>query len=195
METEPYKVIEKKGVRLTIMYDEFCTSPRENDNLGTFVMWHRRYSYGDEHPKSKTPEEYLEELKEEGKFEMLPVYMFDHSGIAFNTGGFNCPWDSGQVGFIYITHEKIKEEFGNTSEETIERVLKLLEAEIKELDLYARGSCYGFKLETSETCDKCDHKEWTETDGCWGFITEKPEQAILEQLDKEYRELFKEDLK
>lgn len=33
-------------------------------------------------------------------FLILPLYLYDHSGITMNTSGFSCPWDSGQVGFI-----------------------------------------------------------------------------------------------
>lgn len=43
---------------------------------------------------------------------ILPVYMYDHSGLTINTTGFSCPWDSGLLGWIYASHDKIKEEFG-----------------------------------------------------------------------------------
>ena len=36
-------------------------------------------------------------------FVFLPLYLFDHSGITMNTSGFSCPWDSGQVGWIFCT--------------------------------------------------------------------------------------------
>lgn len=42
---------------------------------------------------------------------ILPLFLYDHSGITMNTSGFNCPWDSGQVGIIYISKKKAKEEF------------------------------------------------------------------------------------
>jgi len=41
---------------------------------------------------------------------MLPLYLYDHSGITMSTGKFSCPWDSGQVGWIYCTIEKAMEE-------------------------------------------------------------------------------------
>ena len=34
---------------------------------------------------------------------ILPLYLYDHSGITMNTCGFSCPWDSGQVGWIYAS--------------------------------------------------------------------------------------------
>lgn len=39
---------------------------------------------------------------------VLPLYLYDHGGITMNTGGFSDPWDSGQVGFIFVSKEKIK---------------------------------------------------------------------------------------
>lgn len=45
----------------------------------------------------------LEALIGKGGVLMLPLHLYDHSGITMNTTGFHCPWDSGQVGFIYVT--------------------------------------------------------------------------------------------
>lgn len=44
------------------------------------------------------------------KVAMLPLFLYDHSGITMSTGPFHCPWDSGQVGFIYMTYEKFFDE-------------------------------------------------------------------------------------
>ena len=46
------------------------------------------------------------------KYLMLPLYLYDHSGITMNTTGFSCPWDSGQVGWIYASKEDALREFG-----------------------------------------------------------------------------------
>ena len=44
---------------------------------------------------------------------ILPLYLYDHSGIAIKVGSFICKavhaeWDSGKIGFIYATKEDIK---------------------------------------------------------------------------------------
>lgn len=36
----------------------------------------------------------------------------DHSGLAMQTTSFNDPWDSGQVGWIYVSKEDALKEFG-----------------------------------------------------------------------------------
>ena len=41
-----------------------------------------------------------------GYYTILPLYLYDHSGLSMNTSGFSCPWDSGQVGWIYCNNEK-----------------------------------------------------------------------------------------
>lgn len=91
---------------------------------------------------------------------ILPVYMYDHSGLTVNTTGFACPWDSGCLGWIYASHDKIKEEFGEITHETVKKAEKLLESEVKEYDYYLTGQCYGFKL----------YENAEEVDSCWGFL-------------------------
>ena len=51
-------------------------------------------------------------LDEADGYAMLPLYLYDHSGITMNTTGFNDRWDSGQVGFIYTTKDRVTELMG-----------------------------------------------------------------------------------
>jgi hypothetical protein len=37
---------------------------------------------------------------------VLPLYLYDHGNITMSTGSFHDTWDSGRVGFIYMTKEK-----------------------------------------------------------------------------------------
>ena len=89
---------------------------------------------------------------------ILPLYLYDHSGITMNTTGFSCPWDSGQVGWIYADKEMIEREYGKITPEILEKVRQVLESEVKEYDYYLTGQCYGFQL----------FKEDVEVDSCWG---------------------------
>ena len=91
-----------------------------------------------------------------------PIFMYDHSGITVNTNGFSCPWDSGQVGWIFASHDTIKKEFGQINDETIEKVRALLKSEVKEYDYYLTNQCYGFRL----------YKSNEEIASCWGFAGE-----------------------
>jgi hypothetical protein len=93
---------------------------------------------------------------------ILPLYLYDHSGITMNTSGFSCPWDSGQVGWIYADADMVKKEYDAITPETLERAKNLLESEVKEYDYYLTGQCYGFKLYEGDA----------EIDSCWGFLGE-----------------------
>ena len=87
-----------------IFQDEYTSdNPRDWDNLGIMAFFHRRYNLGDNHGFAGTSD-LLEFLEEEDPI-YLSVYMYDHSGIALSTGRnypFNCPWDSSQLGYIYV---------------------------------------------------------------------------------------------
>ena len=52
----------------------------------------------------------LNMLDASGQVAILPLYLYDHSGLAMSTGSFvgrahHAEWDSGQVGFIYMDKE------------------------------------------------------------------------------------------
>lgn len=83
---------------------------------------------------------------------ILPVFMYEHSGVALNTGGFYDPWDSGQVGFIYITYDKIKEEYGYKKLTVARRakIEELLNGEVKEYGSYLNGEVYYIQIRDAE---------------------------------------------
>lgn len=104
---------------------------------------------------------------------ILPLYLYDHSGITMNTTGFSCPWDSGQVGWIYATGEDIIREYESITPETLEKAQNLLRGEVEYYDHYIRGDCYGFQL----------YKGDEEVDSCWGFIGDPSD---LQEAIKDY---------
>jgi hypothetical protein len=105
----------KNGFKLVIEEDYECNhNPRQDECLGTMVFFHKRYTLGDKHDFEDPSEldDWLEANKEKLAL-VLPVYMYEHGGVAFSTSSFSCPWDSGQLGYMYTTHKKVKEHFGN----------------------------------------------------------------------------------
>lgn len=101
----------------------------------------------------------LYELAEK-HYVILPIYLYDHSGITINNSGFHCPWDSGQIGWIYASHKEIEQNYGAVSQETIDKSKELLRGETAEYDSYLRGECYGYTIE----------KDGEEIESCWSFI-------------------------
>lgn len=195
------KSFENEKARLSIYYDTNPMNPGEWDNLGTMVCWHRKYELGDEQAQNiglySSWDEWLENevLIPNGGEEnvvYLPLYLYDHGGITMNTTGFSCPWDSGQVGWIYTTYSEIEREFGQVTDEVIDKVKNILRNEVRVYDGYLRGEVYGFILEEKKTCDCCGHVEYEEIDSCWGFYGDDLINSIKEYVPREYRDLFEE---
>lgn len=143
-----------------IINDQYAESPREWDNLGTFTMFHGCYNFGDKH-NFKTPSEVYAHIKRT-KAISLPVYMYDHSGQTISTKPFSCPWDSGQIGEIFVTKEKILKEFNikRLTKTVKDKVRQILIDEISVLDEYVKSEVYGFKI-----FDENDN----EIESCYGF--------------------------
>jgi len=161
-------------MRLRIERDIIVKSPREEwDNLGTMLCWHRRYYLGDKsHPLHHLDTEYsnwddLENAiaKHEDVAVILPLYLYDHSGITISTTPFSCPWDSGRVGFIYVTKDKVREAFDvkRISKKTLAKVTEILKGEVETYDMYLRGDVWGYVIEEDDG---------DTIDSCWGFYGE-----------------------
>ncbi len=162
------EAIETKKVRgytIEIHQDTDAESPREFSSFGTMLCGHRRYNLGDVQIKDQG---YINEVLRRKDVEHLPLYLYDHSGITMSTSPFSCPWDSGQVGIIYATHEDIRKEFGpkgralkHISSKARASAYKLMDQEVEEYDAFLRGDVYGYVI--------LDKKGET-VDSCWGFI-------------------------
>ena len=151
--------------RIDIIPDDDAEDPRNWDNLGTMICFHSRYRLGDKH-NFGDPEEAREFLKnKKTRHIVLPLYLYDHSGITMNTTGFSCPWDSGQVGFIFISKEKVRKEYGvkRISPKLHKRITEYLINEVETYDKYLNGEIYGFKV-----IDEYDNV----IESCWGFYDE-----------------------
>lgn len=146
--------------KIDIIPDDSPESPREWDNLGTMVCFHRHYNLGDKHNFD------VEEAKQFMKSRniiVLPLYLYDHSGITMNTTGFSCPWDSGQVGFIYVEKSKARSEYGwkRITKKRMEQIREHLVNEVKVYDQYLTGDVYGYRITDTESDE--------EVDSCWGY--------------------------
>jgi hypothetical protein len=100
--------------------------------------------------------EILKEMARE-RYVILSVHMHRHSGVTLNTSGFRSDWDSGQVGWIYVSYEKVREVYGDTSEETLQIVHDVLETEIDVYSTYVAGEAVRYVTtdpQTGETVDR-----------------------------------------
>ena len=168
--------IEYKGYTIEIENDENPDNPRNWDNLSHMVCFHKRYDLGDSDTDLSSDifngwEEVEEHLrKEKGAVIIAPLYLYDHSWLRIKIGSFygcglpqgHARFDSGQVGFIYVTKEDIKEDFQvkRITQKIKDRAMKVLEGEVKTYDSYVSGQVYGYRI--------LDNKE-NDIDSCWGY--------------------------
>jgi hypothetical protein len=168
------KEISYRGKIIFICQDHDPESPREWDNMGTMVCFHRRYTLGDKHDLKSADfnswEEVLDHIQKTYDTALvLSLYLYDHSGISMKVGPFSkreahhAEWDSGQVGFIYVSKKMVRENFGvkKLTKAIIEKACKVLIHEVQSYDQYLRGDIYGYVLRDEEGETK---------DSCWGFF-------------------------
>lgn len=204
------------GQAVEIHSDEDPQNPRDWDNLSVMAFFHDRYNIGDkdhgiDHKDFCGWEEMREwiERKMDGAI-IVPVRMYDHSGIAFAmpeplvrgqvmpslgpegnySYPFTCPWDSGQVGFMYVTRAKLIEEYGNDGEEARQKALNCMKGELEVYNQYVGNDVWGY-IFRDKPCETCGG-EGEETDSCWGFFGDDPlENGMSDNWDTKYADALK----
>jgi len=160
----PIRTEEYKDHTIKVYLDEYSESPREWDNLGTMVCFHRNYILGDIHDFS------VDELKKMVRRSDViseALYLYDHSGITMSTTRdkwpFNCPWDSMQIGYIFVTKERVRKEFGRkrVTNKLIKKIHEILRSEVGIYDVYIRGDVIGYEIVNQEE---------EVIDSCWGYF-------------------------
>lgn len=166
-------------ITIKVKRDTDAQSPRENDNLGVMATWHRGYRLGDVQPKCD-PQEWHDDADNvpEGSV-VLPLYLMDHGGISMSTGDYGDRWDSGRVGWIVATPDKIREDQCLTADDEITAeirasVERTLKSEVSVYSDYLEGNVWGYTIERWHKCSECGSKvhddDATFNDSCWGFI-------------------------
>jgi len=173
-------------------------SPRKWGNLGTMVCFHRNYNLGDKHDIKFQNYSGWEEMKKHimksgevsgGICVILPLYLYDHSGITMNTTGFSCRWDSGQVGWIFVSKEKVRGEYSvkRISNKLKERITQYLINEVKTYDQYITGDVYGYTISKITKCE-LGHEHTEELDSGGGYYGEDECLEEAERIVQHYRE-------
>ena len=100
------------------------------------------------------------------------LFLYDHSGITISTGRFSCPWDSGQVGWIYITKDKIEKEGW-----TPEQADNYLDGEVEVYDNYLTGEVYGYRI----TKYNKEIEDDEEVESCWGYYGDDGKESMIQE--------------
>jgi hypothetical protein len=139
---------------LTIDHENYPENPREWDNLSTMICFHRRYTLGDKHTYNHNDYNGWDEMekdiiRKENVGVILPLYLYDHSGITISTKPFHCNFDSGQIGFIYVSRKTIFENirgYKTLTKKVKEIITERLLNELKCYDQYLQNEVYSFEI-------------------------------------------------
>lgn len=171
---EPADTREYKGYKILIYQDDNPGNPRDWDNLGKMVCFHRNYKLGDKHDLS------VDDLKETVKRKdviALPLYLLDHSGLWMRTVRFlEDPqgWDTSAVGYIFVDFATIRKEYSvkRISRKLRRKVEDVLEQEVQTYSQYLSGEVYGYSARNARG---------EVVDSCWGFYGDEGEKDMVQE--------------
>lgn len=137
------------GLHVELFQDECVDSPDEwlNDEYAFIVTTRNRHfevipkgysvdaikGYFEDNPKAKLYN---------GKYRVLPLYAYVHSGVSLSLGRdrypFNCPWDSGQIGYVLVKRGK--------GMYTLKQAYKQAECTVEAWNQYLSGDVYYYTI-------------------------------------------------
>ncbi len=162
--SEHIETIEKNGFAAKIFHDDHPEDPRTWNNVSRMWFYHRRYELGDykdkDRPKdpirSKTE---AERILGEKILLWLPVYMYDHSGLTVSLEPFNCPWDSGMIGYAFVTYNAYDAEL-RKDVPAEEAARECIRNELEAYDQFLMGAVFGVVVEDTDGDEIEDGSLW-----------------------------------
>lgn len=148
---QPISINLSNGKRFTIEYNNENADIGEVREFaaGTILTTDNRYWTGDEvigcDIDENEVEGFLNDIIKNGGV-VLPITAYIHSGFTVWHSEFNHKptdkWDSGIIGWSYMTAERIQHEYKAVNDETRQRAKKLLDGELKDIDCLLQGEVY-----------------------------------------------------
>jgi len=185
------------GFKVIITQDEFESSPRECLDEGTKMIVFHDAIRGDKNIYSHKDYDSWSEMEKaiinnDNPAVILPIYLYEHSGLSISTTPFSCSWDSGQIGFILMDKKMAAAEMNKkiVTAKVRENAIKILIDEVKLYDQYLNNDVYYFSVKDLKTKD--------EVNSCGGFYGDTDDNGIYDYLDIEgltferYKEVFNE---
>ena len=149
------ETINYRGLTIKVKYDDDVESPRAWDNIGTMYTSCRNLKtdcdfyehfvstkvFSTQHGKM-FKDSFL------AKYIALPLYVYEHSGIAIQTTPFGDKWDSGIIGIIAVSMDKAREYYPDMDDSEIrEAATQALQNEIEIFNEYLQGETYQYLIE------------------------------------------------
>jgi hypothetical protein len=193
---------EANGKTLKIYVDDYPESPRSWDNLSRCIFTGGYQHLGDAHDvkfdgyytdRFDFIEKGEQELRKQLKDVVIckPVHLYSHSGETISTEltyPYNCRWDSGTIGFVVVTKQDIRNNWGikRVTQEYIDHAERILDGEIKTLDQFIRSEIYCFTVEDEQgdVIDSCGgfYGDDYKTNGMTDYIEDEELCRKLEEF-------------
>lgn len=171
------------NVRYEIRAEETAENPRLTEGkIGHFAFAHHRYNLGDEDQTFSIDQfeswDEVEEMlrKERGAFLVLKTSMTDHSSQQIYLGEPRSAWDSGVIGFCWMSKKEVVDLCGSLEESSIAAAKKALEDELVRYNAWRNGEIY-------EAVIFDDDDEIKDIFG--GFLSEEEAKEYVERLTEE----------
>lgn len=178
--------IEHAGCKIRIEYDDSGTGNPAEDNDGWLthvIHTDRNYNLlntpatNEDYIVKDDSETWHEWLRREHDAygPILGLYKYEHGDViikAAESNPFDCPWDSGQVGWVFWVKDEIDTVGGPTEDEKIIEGIKI---EVSEYSDWARGHVYGYEV--------YDGDEYVGS--CWGFVGDEGMKIAIEEAKHE----------
>lgn len=176
----------KSEYRIVIDRDDDPQNPRtEYEHITHMVCFHRKYDLGDKQTKFRQADydgwDALKKAihKANDVYVISPVYLLDHGNLVLSLTDFNDPWDSGQVGFIWINKDFLMVDGKKkiSTKRLRESAEHALSADIQEYNAYLRGDVWRFEI---------FNQKGVSLSSCGGFYGY---QAVIEEAASAFSEV------
>ncbi len=140
-------------VKISVVQDSDAYDIRDDDGIvGFMALFHSRYNFPNDLNINSDDFNGWDEMREYIKKDLkgihiTPVSMLDHSGISFNVGSpskLHYGFDSGYIGFVFTTKEKLKE----LGLKNTKKIDKIIEREVTDYGYYVNGEVYSVYMAT-----------------------------------------------
>lgn len=201
MKEKAIKEIRIDNKILRIFLDENPENPRKWNDLSKMLFFGQHKHLGDNHnifhiDNFNNREDFILKVEQQIRKQIKdiaiikPVHMYCHSGSSISTSSdypYNCPWDSGTIGFVLITKDDIRKEYNvkRVTKKELNKAELVLEYEVETLNKFIKGEVYGFDLLEVFECENGFEHE-TSLDCFYGFYgNDFSTNGIADFLDDE----------
>lgn len=139
-------------------------NPRLDDCFCVIVADHPKYDIGDtehgyreengyEWGPDSLQEIHADIVKTHPGCIIRPLFLMDHGLVGVSLKDYRDKWDSGQVGWVFVSRQMIRDNWGikRVTKEYIERAEALMASEVEEYSRWLEGCVYTFKVTNPAT--------------------------------------------